>query len=88
MSDNISDLPINEYSNPTSEEIHIMNTLFTQQQSVNIYNIKVSILITLLYIILFLMHLNYKCKPKTFLCFSSIVFSILIYFVQVYLKND
>ena len=83
MSDNIRDLPINKYSNPTPEEINILNSLFnTEENKFDIHKIKVTIIITLLYIIFILFNKKNKYNLKLFISISSIIFPILIYFTQ------
>lgn len=87
MSDNIKNLPINEYSNPTLDEINVMNSLFnTSSQPLDLRQAKISIIITLLYIILFLTYRNNNFTLKSFISISSICFLICVYFTQQYIS--
>ena len=83
MSDLIQTLPINEYSNPSKEEIQILDTLFPKQSTIK--QTKISIVASLLYIILFL--ITQKCKYKTYIILplTSIIMCICIYVIQMYL---
>jgi hypothetical protein len=77
MSDNIKDLPIDQYSNPNVDEIKIMNNLFDDNnEKFNFKHIKLYIIICFLHIIFYLLQLKYKTKIQYFLISSSIAFFI------------
>ena len=80
MSDSIKNLPIDEYSNPTKEEIQILDTLFPKQTTV--VQIKISILASLLYIVCFLINQKFKSKIYVLLC-SLFIFASL-YLIQIH----
>ena len=82
MSDLIQTLPFNEYSNPSQEEIQILDTLFPKQSTIK--QTKIAILASLLHIILFLMTQQFKSKLYIMLLLTAIIMFACIYFIQMY----
>ncbi len=87
MSDNILNLPVNEYHIPTENEIHIMNTLFaTPQLPIRkfLYNtLYASLFVTFINLI----YLKYFCtslKSHVYILLSFFIFIVAIYYIQVF----
>ncbi len=81
MSDSIINLPTNEYSNPTKEEIQILDTLFPKQTT--IVELKISILASLLYIIFIFIHKKFN-KSSLLLPLTTIIMFACMYYIQLY----
>ena len=58
MSDLISNLPLNKYSNPTDDEIEIVENLFPEKK-IDIFHIKLTIIICFIHIISILLNEGY-----------------------------
>lgn len=79
MSDNIKDLPIDTYSNPTSKEITIMNNLFENNNTFDFKHIKLTIILCFIHIIFNLVQFKYKFKLQYFIIITTIILSLSIF---------
>lgn len=78
MSDKIKDLPYDPYSNPTTNEIEIMNSIFVQE-SFDFKYIKLSVIVCFLYIIFFLIQVKYTFNFKRYIFCTTILLYLFMY---------
>ena len=84
MSDRIKDLPVDQYYNPTIEEIKIIDSIFTKSKY-NFNDLKLSIIICFIYIIFFLIFLKYKFSLHLYLPLTTILMFTSIYLSIIYI---
>lgn len=84
MSDPISKLPLNKYSNPTNEEIEIIESLF-DNNDFDFKQLKFVIIICFIHIISCLIQDKYKINNVKFLIFSTTSILLFSYVSYTYI---
>ena len=84
MSDQISNLPLNKYSNPTTQEIEVIETLFDKTEF-DIKYAKFTTIICFLHILSILILEKYKIPNTKFILLSTLIMILSCYLSVTYI---
>ena len=84
MSDDIKDLPVNDYYNPTEDELYILETYFKSSLPNTVKYIRISILLSISIIILSMICSKITFLSKNQLYIIPFIFIPISIFIHIY----
>ena len=87
MSDKIKDLPINNYYNPTENELYILQTYFKSTLPNTIQYIRISIILSIFILVISMICSKFPILSKSQLYIIPFIFIPISIFVQIYFNN-